>query len=279
MTDNTISERSMLAVLPVLANRPSRVAQFRGLIRLEVMLARRLAPLRLVMAFVPIVMMVFLAEAMRFLIEIDGYPRSNGTEHGIPGLAVLFCYVNLPFLCWSAYDEHGFGTWDRLRSSFVAPPLILSAKVAFMSAYLMFMFVVSYIGGLILGMEPNGSTIGWFLIALVTSVVASMYGLMLYVLLPTGNLFIIASHAGCLVMGGFAGALVPFRLLPEWVQQIAPLLPQYWSIRAFREVSLDGRDLRSIATELLVLCCFGLAFGAIAAWRFDPSALKRPLSE
>ncbi|MCC6226748.1 MAG: ABC transporter permease [Microthrixaceae bacterium] len=261
---------------------PSRygpLSQLWALLHLEALLARRLAPLRLAMAFVPLVMMVFLAEAVEFLVKIDGYRRSNGTEHGIPGLAVLFCYVNLPFFCWSAYDEHGFGTWDRLRSGLVRPPLILASKVLFMASYLVVIFVLSYSGGLALDMEPNGSRLGWVVTALLTSLVAALYGLMLYVLLPTGNLFIIISHAGCLVMGGFAGALVPFRLLPGWVQAIAPILPQYWSVRAFREVSLDGRDFTSILSELLVLCCFGLVFASVAAWRFDPEALKRPLSE
>lgn len=255
------------------------LGQLWAMLRLETLLARRLAPLRLAMALVPLVMMVFLAEAMEFLVQIDGYLRSNGTEHGIAGLAVLFCYVNLPFFCWSAYDEHGFGTWDRLRAGLVPPSVVLASKVLFMAGYLVVMFAVSYAGGLFLGMEPNGSGLGWAVTAVLTSLVASLYGLMLYVLLPTGNLFIIVSHAGCLVMGGFAGALVPFRLLPDWVQSIAPVLPQYWSVRALREVSLDGRDFKSILSELLMLCCFGLVFASVAAWRFDPEALKRPLSE
>lgn len=261
------------------ARAPGAMSQLWAMLRLEALLARRLAPLRVAMALVPLVMMVFLSDAVKFLVNIDGYLRSNGTEHGIPGLAVLFCWVNLPFFCWSAYDEHGFGTWDRLRGGLVRPSVVLAAKVAFMSAYLVGMFVISYVGGLGLGMHPNGSGVGWAATALITSVVASTYGLMLYVLIPTGNLFIIISHAGCLVMGGFAGALVPFRLLPGWVQAIAPVLPQYWAVRAFRKVSLDGLGLTSILTELAVLVCFGVFCVAVAAWRFDPEALKQPISE
>lgn len=270
---------SARVVVPSLPRGPGVLTQMWGMVRLESLLARRLAPLRAAMALVPLVMMVFLSRAVDFLVEIAGYSQSNGTEHGIPGLAVLFCWVNLPFFCWSAYDEHGFGTWDRLRGGLVRPSIVLGAKVAFMSVYLVAMFAISYAGGLVLGMRPNGSTVGWALIAVMTSVVASTYGLMLYVLIPTGNLFIIISHAGCLVMGGFAGALVPFGLLPGWVQTIAPVLPQYWAVRAFRKVSLDGLGLSSIVTELAVLACFGVVCLAVSAWRFDPEALKQPISE
>ncbi|HBX77525.1 MAG TPA: hypothetical protein DEG43_07760 [Acidimicrobiaceae bacterium] len=252
---------------------------FLALFRLEIVLAKRLAPLRIVMALLPIVMMIFLANAVEFLVHLDGYLRSNGTEHGIAGLSVLFCFVNLPFLSWSTYDEHGFGTWDRLRSSHVPPSLILASKVAFMTMYLIFMFGVSYLGGLLLDMDIKGSLGAWALIALMISFTASCYGIMLYVLLPTANLFVILSHAGCLLMGGFAGCLVPFRLLPGWVQNIAPALPQYWATRAFREVSLDGLGLGAVVSELAILGCFSLLFLVVAAWRFDPSASKRPLSE
>lgn len=260
--------------------RPVRwLNSYLALVRLELLLARRLAPLRIAMLFLPLVMMVFLGDAIEFLVQIDGYPWSNGTEHGIAGLCVLFSFVNLPFFCWSAYDEHGFGTWDRLRSGFTPPWLLLAAKVTVMAGFLFAMFVLSFVGGLFLGMDLKGSLVGWFALAAAISVVAAAYGLMLYVLLPTANLFVILSHAGSLVMGGFAGALVPLGLLPEWVQTIAPALPQYWAVRGFTEVSLDGRGFVAIIPELAVLGLFGLLFVVVSMWRFDPDAEKLPLSE
>jgi ABC-2 type transport system permease protein len=250
------------------------LSAFVALVRLELLLARRLAPLRIAMLFLPLVMMVFLGDAIEFLVQIDGYPWSNGTEHGIAGLCVLFSFV-----CWSAYDEHGFGTWDRLRCGFTPPWLLLAAKVTVMAGYLVSMFVLSFAGGLLLGMDVKGSLIGWFALAVVTSVVAATYGLMLYVLLPTANLFIILSHAGSLVMGGFAGALVPLGLLPDWVQDVAPVLPQYWAVRGFDEVSLDGLGVVAVIPELAVLGLFALVFVLVSMWRFDADAPKQPLSE
>jgi ABC-2 type transport system permease protein len=263
-----------VAVRPV-----PRLGAFLALVRLELYLARRLAPLRIAMLFLPLVMMVFLGDAIEFLVQIDGYPWSNGTEHGIAGLCVLFSFVNLPFLGWSAYDEHGFGTWDRIRSGFTPPWMLLAAKVTVMSGFLMTMFVLSFAGGLLLGMDVKGSVVAWFVLALAASVVASTYGLMLYVLLPTANMFVILSHAGSLVMGGFAGALVPFGLLPDWVQAVAPVLPQYWAVRGFDDVSLDGAGLVATIPELAVLALFWLLFLVVSIWRFRPDALKQPLSE
>ncbi len=148
-----------------------------------------------------------------------------------------------------------------------------------MAGYLLVMFVLSFAGGLLLGMEVKGSLLGWLALSVAISIVASTYALMLYVLLPTANLFIILSHAGSLVMGGFAGALVPLGLLPEWVQTIAPVLPQYWAVRGFDEISLDGLGFVAIVPELAVLGLFALVFLLVSMWRFRADAPKQPLSE
>lgn len=263
--------------------RSSPAAEFIALLSLEWKLARHLLPLRIAMALIPIALMIFLRPVMDLLVpnlrRPDGGATSQGLEFSAPGLTIILCFVNLQFFCWSAYDEHGYSTWNRLRAGFVQPVALLGAKVVFMWGYLVAMFACTFVAGTAMGMELRGSVVGWAASAVVISGVASLYGLMLYVLLPTGNLFIIISHAGSLIMLGFAGGIVPSNYLPHWMQAIATYLPQYWAVRSFKAVSLTSANLLAIAPELLVLACFGLVFLSIAAWRFDPEALKRPLSE
>lgn len=281
----TLPLRGDLREVPSSTTTSTLAREFSVLFALEWKLARRLAPVRVAMALIPVALMVFLQPAMNFLVDyvpVDGVATGThlrGIDFSASGLTIILCYVNLQFFCWSAYDEHGFSTWDRHRAIPARPTIVLAAKVSFMWCYLVAMFVCSYLAGLTLGMDIRGSTVGWFIAAAVTSATAAVYGLMLYVLLPTGNTFIIVSHAGSLIMAGFAGGIVPSRFLPSWMQSLATYIPQSWAVRAFNTVSLTSGGVLAIAPELLVLGGFGITFLSVAAWRFDPESLKRPLSE
>jgi len=78
--------------------------------------------------------------------------------------------------------------------------------------------------------------------------------------------------AGALVMAGFAGALVPFALLPPWAQTISPLVPSYWAMQGYKHAIFGGK---TVLVPVLMLLGFSLlsALVAIARFRFDDHKL------
>ena len=48
-----------------------------------------------------------------------------------------------------------------------------------------------------------------------------------------------------------AARSVPFSVLPQWAQTVAPATPTYWAMRGFRSVILDGRGLGAMAAPIV----------------------------
>jgi len=78
--------------------------------------------------------------------------------------------------------------------------------------------------------------------------------------------------AGALIMAGFAGALVPFALLPPWAQAISPLVPSYWAMQGYKHAIFGGKP---VLLPVLMLLGFSLlsALVAVARFRFDDHKL------
>jgi ABC-2 type transport system permease protein len=65
-----------------------------------------------------------------------------------------------------------------------------------------------------------------------------------------------------------SGFMFPFRGMPQWAQWIGEVFPLTHFLRIVRGVMLKGAGAPDIAFEAAVLCCFVLAYAAIALTRF-----------
>ena len=59
---------------------------------------------------------------------------------------------------------------------------------------------------------------------------------------------------------------------PEWMQSLAKLTPHGWANGAFNKLMLFGAEFGDVSQEMIALPAFGVAFLAIALWRFRLSA-------
>ena len=66
------------------------------------------------------------------------------------------------------------------------------------------------------------------------------------------------------MLGAIGGALVPLATLPSWVRRLAPATPQYWAMRAYRGVILDGRTATAVLLPIAVLLVFTVACALVA---------------
>jgi ABC-2 type transport system permease protein len=76
---------------------------------------------------------------------------------------------------------------------------------------------------------------------------------------------------GATVLGAIGGALVPLSTLPSWVHVLSPLTPQYWAMRATRDLMLDGQAAGAVVLPIVVLAAFtfGSVVIAVRRMRFD----------
>jgi ABC-2 type transport system permease protein len=71
------------------------------------------------------------------------------------------------------------------------------------------------------------------------------------------------ANVGALVFAGAGGALVPFALLPGWIQSVGPLTPGYWAMEGFTN-AIDGVG---VLVPVAVLLGWAALFGVVTAVR------------
>ena len=75
-----------------------------------------------------------------------------------------------------------------------------------------------------------------------------------------------------LVLAPIGGCWWPLFIAPQWMQVLAKLTPHGWANVGFNKLMLFGAEASVVAPELAALAAFGVAFLAIALWRFRTAA-------
>ena len=73
---------------------------------------------------------------------------------------------------------------------------------------------------------------------------------------------------GALILAALGGSMVPLEIFPETMVTIAHLTPHAWGNDAFATLILHNGTVPDIATEVMVLTCYGLALIMLAALVF-----------
>ena len=236
--------------------------------------------MRIAVAAMPLVLLIFLQNMFDFIVEAEGFEGRPGSTLGIPGVGVLFTFMALTFFGWTAFDEHAWGTWDRQRSGPARPTEVLGAKLVVTWIHLSIQLFALFVIGIIwFQLTASGSWWGVVMVGAVCATVAAAYGFMVFVLTPTSTLYLIPCHVGALVMAGLGGCLSPTSMMPRWISVISPATPTYWMMRGFRSSLLEGAGVVGVIRPCILALCFGVAFAAIGWWRFDPEVHKRAFSE
>lgn len=250
------------------------------LTRNEATRARGAIVMRLAVAAMPVVLLVFLARMFDFIVAAEGHFDRPGSTLGVPGVGVLFTFMALTFFGWTAFDEHAWGTWDRQRSGPARPSEVLGSKLTITWIHLALQLIALFVVGVLwFDLTSLGSWWGVVIVGAVTVTVACAYGFMVFVLTPTSTLYLIPCHVGALAMAGLGGCLSPTSMMPGWIRAIAPATPTYWMMRGFRSTLLEGGGIAGVIRPSLLALTFGIAFAAIGWWRFDPEVHKRAFSE
>jgi ABC-2 type transport system permease protein len=140
------------------------------------------------LTLMPVVMMTFLQGTSRAVLRGAGYANASGAELVVPGMAVMFAFFGVGFIGTAFFSEHGWGTWDRLRSSRATTMEIVMGKIL-PSAVLIFgqLVLVFVIGVVAFGMTINGSVAGVGVMMLACVAVLVAFSMLLTAVLKTAN--------------------------------------------------------------------------------------------
>lgn len=223
----------------------------------------------------PLVVSVFLSPLLELALKEQGYDTASGAEQAIPAVAVLFSFFLVTFTGYGVFREHGWNTWDRLRSLRVPKWVLLLGKgLPPLGVLLLQQATIFFAGAIGFGLEVLPNAVPLFLVALCFGLSLIGLALMLVSLLHSVYQIGALGNLLSLLLGGLGGAIAPVAMLPAPIQVIARLTPSYWAVDGYRDLFLNGASVSGVLVNCAVLLAMAVVTLAVAAWRFDVSEKK-----
>jgi len=223
-------------------------------------------PAWLILVFViPLILVGLMRGGVHFILVLTGHPGASGADFSVPAQAVTFVFYLPGLIGLSFLREHGWATWVRLRASGTSQVQILLGKILpIVVLGLLQMVVVFGVGTAVYGLQIKGSTLGVALIASALVVTVIAMGLAITAVVRTIQQLNAIGNIAPVGLGALGGALMPLATLPAWVHHVAPATPQYWAMRGFNGLILDGQGLQSVLLPILMLLSFAVGFTVVA---------------
>ncbi len=230
----------------------------------------------LIFTIMPIAFMAFSVKTAEYALAVEFPGRGlNGAAFIVPGATVLFTGFLVGNIGFGIFREHGWGTWERLRSSPLSPgELILGKTLVPMLTIGIQLTALLGGGALLFGLKIRGSMLAFLAVAVALAAMEVALGFLFLSVCRSVIQLNALSNAGAFLLGGLGGATSPVELLPGWAQAIAPATPAYWAMRGFRSVTLESGGFGTVLLPLGVLLAFTVVFLVNALRRFDIEATK-----
>lgn len=202
-----------------------------------------------------------------------------GEKKKNPAVAVLAAGLGVMFLLFSAagaggalIEEVESGTLDRVLSTRVSMTQLLLGKMLYLSSVAVAQLAVMFVWGeIFFGVELHRHVPGFLIMAVVTALAASAFGLVLAALSRTRMQLVALSNLLILMMSALGGSMFPRYLLSEAVQKAGLVTLNAWAIDGFMKVFWRDAPLFDLWPQVLILAAaaavlFGIARRLARRW-------------
>jgi ABC-2 type transport system permease protein len=221
-----------------------------------------------VLLVMPVIMAALYRTTFRATLVLTGHPHASGSDFAVPAMIVQFGFFLVPFTGFLFFREHMWKTWPRLRASGATPGEIVAGKALPMAALGLLQIAVLVVVGVgLLDLHPGRALAPFVAVASIYVVTAVVIGVALTTVVRTSQQLNAIGFLGATVLGAIGGALVPLSTLPAWTHHLAPATPQYWAMRASRDLLLDRESWRVTVLPVAILAAIAVVAAAIAVRR------------
>lgn len=195
------------------------------------------------------------------------WPTSNPYQSTIPAYTIMFAFYGGAFASEAFFRERMWGNWPRLLSLPVSRWGVSAGKLlATTSVVLAIQLLLFGLGAVVLDIRL-GNVAGLVLVLAVTSVAATSLGPFLAGVADSQLTIDQISNVLVLGLAGLGGAIVPSERLPDVLQPLVPLTPQYWALKGITEAT-EGAPPLELLPVFLALGAFTLVAYGGAAFTF-----------
>jgi ABC-2 type transport system permease protein len=194
---------------------------------------------------------------------------------GVAGFAIMFAFLTAQATATSIFDEKKGGTFRRLLAAPLDKWELLIGKMLPNFAIAIVQMVIVVAASLVLlpliGQEApslGNSPFGLILISVLVALCSTSLGILLAALARTESQVGGISTVFLWVAGLVGGAFIPAFVLGDFLNAIGKVVPHYWALQAYNDLTIRGLGVADILPELGVLAAFTVAFFVIGALRF-----------
>lgn len=195
-----------------------------------------------------------------------------GEKKKNPTVAVFAAGLGVMFLLFSAagaggalIEEVESGTLDRILSTRVTMTQLLLGKLLYLASVAVAQLTVMFVWGeIFFGLELHSHIPGFLVMAVVTALAASAFGLVLAAISRTRMQLVALSNLLILVMSALGGSMFPRYLLSESVQKIGLVTLNAWAIDGFMKVFWRDEPVGALGPQVAFLMASALVLFALA---------------
>ncbi len=181
------------------------------------------------------------------------------------GLGVLFLLFSAAGAGGALIEEAESGTLDRILATHVSMTQLLSGKLLYLAALAFTQLTLMFVwGAIFFGLELVNHLPGFFVMAVVSSLAASTFGLMLAAICRSRMQLVALSNLSILLMSALGGSMFPRFLMPEKMQKIGLITINAWALDGFQKVFWREEPLFNLWPQVAVLLAASLLFFAAA---------------
>lgn len=207
---------------------------------------------------------------------ISGQKEVNwGLIQAVAGVAVMMLLFSVSSIGGSILTEKESGTLKRLLISPVSPSMIIMGKftysiiVSFTQLSIMFIF-----GWLAFGLDIWARPIALMINIIATALACSGFGIFLASISQTRRQVESMSTIIILIMSAIGGSMIPTFFMPGFMQRMAVLSVNYWSIQASYDIFGRGTGILEVLWKAGILIGISLVLSIISIRLFKKTLLK-----
>jgi len=203
--------------------------------------------------------------------------NSPNLIQAVAGTAIMMLLFSVTGMGASLLDEKQEGTLKKLMYSPLHANSILFGKMISTNIVSVFQLMVMFVfAQLAFGLEITKHIPSLLLMIMATSYACSSLGVFIASFAKTRQQVQGMSTLIILVMSGIGGSMIPIFFMPIFMQKLAIISINYWSIQGFFDVFWRMLPITDITflTRILVLVLIGTVLNIIALQMFKKNSLK-----
>ncbi len=200
-----------------------------------------------------------------------------GLVQAVAGTAVMMLLFSVVGIGMGLLDEKQEGTLKRLLYSPMNPLNILFGKMLSANIISILQLVVMFLfAGVVFGLNIGAHLPGMLITIVATAFACSAFGVLLASFAKNRQQVQGLSTLIILVMSAIGGSMMPLFLMPAFMQKLAVISVNYWSIQGFYDIFWRNLSIASptFISRIVVLLLIGGILNMLAIFMFKKNILK-----